>query len=336
MRPSARQYWSTLAVIVVATYGGFIALEAAIRMRCFGLDGVVHAARYSPRGVPIARVDDPKTLYRLQPGFRGFASGRFIRTNSLGFRGDEFPVASDGRFRVLCFGSSLTMGEGVADDGTWPRALATELSRSRPVDVMNMGIAAFTAAQSLNLAEEMAPRYHPDLVVVDLDPSRPMSDEVTAPPDTEPVASTVQRFSFAATSLEFVPAHLGVLVDRVTSRWRRPAAVAPASAASFAKLQERLGRLAALGRQHKFAVVILIIRPMADFLQLRELDPQTRQRIDTLSRQLGITFVDTFPIFAPTELPDDFIVFPGNLHPSAAANRRFAHAIAQSLAAVPK
>ena len=53
----------------------------------------------------------------------------YYRTNSRGYRGDEFPPPADGGFRVIAIGDSCTFGLGVFEEATWPSRLQRALER---------------------------------------------------------------------------------------------------------------------------------------------------------------------------------------------------------------
>ena len=64
------------------------------------------------------------------------------RTNSLGFRDREFPVARrPDELRILALGDSFTFGQGVQLEDCWVQVLERELARTRagPVEVINGG-----------------------------------------------------------------------------------------------------------------------------------------------------------------------------------------------------
>ncbi len=67
-----------------------------------------------------------------------YGPGRYLRTNSQGFRNDrDFDQAvPDGRLRVICSGDSFTFGEGVANDRCW----CQQLSNLEPrFEMVNLG-----------------------------------------------------------------------------------------------------------------------------------------------------------------------------------------------------
>ena len=115
-----------------------IRLVVAYRVH-FGWEGDVEFA--SPPFVL-----DPRRGYKLAPDVRGVLhNGTVVNSNSLGARGRReymLPKPS-GRPRFLALGDSLTFGEGVADDETWPALLEA----SADVEVVNLGAPAYAHDQ---------------------------------------------------------------------------------------------------------------------------------------------------------------------------------------------
>ncbi|MGB8338258.1 MAG: GDSL-type esterase/lipase family protein, partial [Burkholderiales bacterium] len=89
-------------------------------------------------------------------------------TNSQGFRGTtEYNISKPaGIFRVLVLGDSVTLGHGVEDGGTFSAVLGRSLSRTRPTEVINMGVSGFGTAEELIQLREVGLQYQPDVVVV--------------------------------------------------------------------------------------------------------------------------------------------------------------------------
>ncbi|MHC5043469.1 MAG: SGNH/GDSL hydrolase family protein [Planctomycetota bacterium] len=93
-----------------------------------------------------------------------------LKTNSLGFRGPEFPEQkASGEFLVLCLGDSVTFGLGLADVDTWPAWLAKALRAApelagRPVRVINGAVPGWSSVQGMRLLARMKD-LQPDVVV---------------------------------------------------------------------------------------------------------------------------------------------------------------------------
>ena len=347
--PWGRAYWKSLLILACGLAGGLCVLEGAIRLSHFGPDALTHPTRYGPYSALIESGalradDDPQLLFGLRPGYQNWFMGYPLRVNSEGFRGNEVPLSrTPGVARILACGTSITMGAGVGEDDSYITVLGRALTKTagRPVEAWNLGVGAYAASQVLRRAATAAVRYQPDVIIVELSaqaltslaPS-PASNPVLAP---VPRHSTVERYSFAASAL-YPPASLRAKLTTLTSRLSS-GATTPAADAAQRRAPEtvatQLGELAALGRTHGFSVIVLLMRPMTNF-STPDLDKPARATIEALGRTLGIDVLDTYPLFSADERPDQFIVFPGDLHPNRAAHARMATALEQPvLARIP-
>lgn len=89
--------------------------------------------------------------------------------NSLGFRGDEFPVAKPaGEFRIACLGSSTTYTSAVEDYRmSYPAQLEVQLREQHPnTRVINAGTSGWTTWEDLINFETRVLDLSPDLVIV--------------------------------------------------------------------------------------------------------------------------------------------------------------------------
>ena len=106
---------------------------------------------------------DQGLLYELIPDMDLVRQGPFgpysLRTNSLGFRGEE-PVGR-GR-RILVLGGSNTFGPGVGEEQTWPAVM----QRALPGDeVLNLGVSGYMTRQKVAMAERHL-GLQPDVVLL--------------------------------------------------------------------------------------------------------------------------------------------------------------------------
>lgn len=70
-----------------------------------------------------------------------YGTGKWLRTNSRGFRNEQEiePRVPEGRVRVLCSGDSFTFGQGVANDKTWCHLLGAHDPTVEPVNIGQRG-----------------------------------------------------------------------------------------------------------------------------------------------------------------------------------------------------
>jgi hypothetical protein len=101
------------------------------------------------------------------------ATGEFevpVRTNALGLRGAPAEARkAPGTYRVLVLGDSFAFGFGVADDEAFPAALGRALAPppgSARVEVLNAGVAGWSADQYWLYLQARGFALDPDLVVI--------------------------------------------------------------------------------------------------------------------------------------------------------------------------
>jgi len=123
-----------------------------------------------------------KILFRYESDPRDYFGPRRTvthTTNSLGFRGDEFPlqqtrggrIVPDGRksdaLRIVFLGDSVTFGEGVHDTDTFVQRVGRQL-RTRldfPVEVYNFGVGGHNTSDALWTWQRYGRHLDADLVV---------------------------------------------------------------------------------------------------------------------------------------------------------------------------
>lgn len=108
------------------------------------------------------------TLLPESNGTRAFRWHGIVHTeDQRGFRrlNGPFPAKLPGRPRIVVLGDSLTYGEGIALNHTYPRVLADILSHDHPVEVLNLGVRGAQSEDILLTALWALDQLQPDLVV---------------------------------------------------------------------------------------------------------------------------------------------------------------------------
>ncbi len=117
--------------------------------------------------------------WRLKPDLDVTWNGASFKTNSFGYRTPEVSLQKpQDVYRIVVFGSSNTMGHGVADDEPYPRLLERWLNEleglNRRIEVVNLSVSGDSPSRRLVRMREEAERYQPDWILCDatvLDPS---------------------------------------------------------------------------------------------------------------------------------------------------------------------
>lgn len=110
---------------------------------------------------------DTETLWALKSNYEGTAWGVSVHTNSAGFRGgEEYPLQSQHKLRIVTLGDSRAYGFGVKDEETFTHVLQETL-RQRGVDAeaINAGVHGFSAVQCRARLRQML-RYKPNAVII--------------------------------------------------------------------------------------------------------------------------------------------------------------------------
>ncbi len=92
------------------------------------------------------------------------------RINEHGFRGGPLSVDKQaGTFRVVCLGDSITFGEGVREEDTYPARLEKLLAASMPgraVQVVNAGVQGYGTREEVALYFARCTKLKPDVVTL--------------------------------------------------------------------------------------------------------------------------------------------------------------------------
>lgn len=169
-RPAATALWAAAALALfaavrrgVARVGPEAALAATLSLAV--------AFAVAPRllaGVLLSRLS---AAHDLSVDHRNAPDGDEINGDGARFRGEAADLA-DGDFVVLFLGDSFTYGFRLAYEETYPAAVERALAGARcsaPVRVVNFGWTSSSPLLGLRLLREVGARYHPDLVVYNLD-----------------------------------------------------------------------------------------------------------------------------------------------------------------------
>jgi hypothetical protein len=323
--------------IVASFYVAVLSLEVAIRVQRFGLPGVTSFTAYRPYSFIdglVVPVDDPKIVFELNPGLHTRFMGVDVDINSFGCRdrawSQEPPVGSR---RILVTGTSIAFGAGVNVDHTYSAVLGHELAATgETVEVLNCGRPGYTPAMSFRLAEELAKQLRPSVVVIELASGALMDDgdlsKVTrafgrgaAPP---PPVSMLERSSFFLTGL-YPPSGFRARLDTLIHRPH-----SPTQPPSTRFIESEIEHLASWTHAAGIEPVVFIPRGMSSF-EKQSPDFALKRRLADFAAARGVKLVDPEAAFVAGEMPDDFIVFPGDTHPNARAHARFAVELARAL-----
>ena len=108
--------------------------------------------------------------YMLKPKSVTIVEGVVYKINSFGFRDKELnsDYVKDRKYRILCVGDSITFGEGVSTNKTYPKLLEKELRSkfSKNIEVLNAGVPGYNTYDELLYIKNYLIKLSPDMIIL--------------------------------------------------------------------------------------------------------------------------------------------------------------------------
>ncbi len=330
-----RKYFAVFLALTIC----FFALgEGFFRVHTFGWQGL--SSRFNP-AQPFSRqggfARDESTYTYLKPG-ESFDAGVRVTLNSRGFRDREHATEKPaGVFRIVMIGSSLSYGHGVEQSARFLDVLESKLNKSRalgkPVETISLSMTLYKFSDMLGVLRDEAPKYRPDLILVEIGDRNHLAEqgaygrwdywERAAGPWWHPLMRFPTTFSFFAQVFDSLfRADAAGKVPRWTSKDEGP------------KLEQGLRQLAKLAGRTPVGLVYLAFPIDSDG---RVIPTDRRSRIQAILEAghpelANLSLIDTTS--AIEGIPArDLIIYPGDWHPNAFANEKYAEAIYRALTA---
>lgn len=258
---------------------------------------------------------DRELLYRYAPNceFLGF-----YRTNSLGYRGAEFPeTKARDTLRIAFVGDSCTFGLGQREEETVARRLEVTLERafagSPRFEVLNFGVVGYSTYQSTRQIEIDLARFAPDIVVY----TPTAFNDATYAPDSSDEARARDHQSVTSWLLQ---RRLVRLVGLARDRYELPERIELAKdkdpgacRVPIADLDRLVSRAVAAVREMGAAPVVAVSTIDAN---LRDQDPTLKQRLEILERVARSHDVVVVPVGAAIEAYEPLSLFQDGVHPN--------------------
>ncbi len=329
-----------------------------------GADVSVTAAPGSSREVSDLYLQTDKGL-RLRPGASLTISnypigGRTVEvsTDDLGMRRIDRTatagVAEGGKLRVLFLGDSVTFGEGVSDNETFPQLLeGRRTGRGRRVQALNGGVPGYGIANEVELFVDVRESVAPDVAVLvfylnDAIPSPAI--RVFTPPAWLADSYLVGRLYVVASRAAggLAPASRFMPEQSLVEGWQREvlAARGDPSRALAAKnladwgvawsdgvwswIEPYVVKFASLARETG-ARPLLVVTPLEAQLDASRLDDRPQRRMREIGGKLGMPVVDVLPALREASGASKEALFLDHCHFSPAGHRVVAEAIGQAL-----
>lgn len=305
----------------------------------------------------VAYLYDQETRYVPLPGQRAWVDDGLVTINDQGFRGDSVAIPKpQGRSRVIFVGDSVTFGRGVHDAETYPSQFERIVAANSPhvmVDVVNGGVDGYNTRQAVGRVKQLLD-FDPDLVIVGF-----YSNDV---PDALGDDRSGTRISGSAHEGRVMyinpvlPTFWGAQLRKsralhvsgralkqftgfgegATSRFTLEMDVlngrsSPEQEQAWESIRLALESLSALGRDHGFAIALVIL-PCREQVLGQFPDARYQARVRNLAEPLGFRVIDPLArlVDAAKTYGDLFIPYDRN-HPTATGYRIIAQAIADDL-----
>jgi len=139
-----------------------------------GVELFLRARGYDPREAALAgrtRLVRPSADrargYELVPGASGPGWGTDVAVNSRGFRGPEPRPRDEDTVRIVCLGDSITFGNHLAFEDTWPQVLERRLAEQGVrCEAFNLGLGGYDTVQEVATLETVGLDLEPRHVVL--------------------------------------------------------------------------------------------------------------------------------------------------------------------------
>jgi lysophospholipase L1-like esterase len=260
------------------------------------------------------KTDSPNLLigHHHQPSSEATLMGVSIRTNSDGFRDDEYPVEKGNRHRIILLGDSLTLGWGVEKSESFEQILEDQLDEIRPTEIINLGVGNYNTTQEVNLLIEKGLKYQPDQVMVFYFIN-----------DAEPVPQK-SRFPGLGRSrtVTFFWSRLKALRARFseTTGYREYySALYQEDSPGWREMQDAFLMLRDLSATHGFALGVVLLPELHD-LSDYSFAKEHAQVVKFLS-EIGVPALDLAEPFRDEPDPQSLWVSKDDAHPNARAHR---------------
>jgi lysophospholipase L1-like esterase len=300
---------------------------------------------------------DPRLVFALQPSQDAYTADKPAHINARGLRGQTVPYEkSSGRLRILFLGDSIAFGFGVLQDDTLSAQVSRLLSeKGLDVETINAAVPAYNTEQEVIFLETEGRRYHPDWVVLVTcwnDISEKVGMRVTREGSlvTEGAADDPERWQESRTLYELrnilkrsrllYSVMEGLRVLKGSASIERQAILrddilegrqTPQLEAGWERIAVALERFRHLASREAYRLLIVAI-PIPMALDRPYPKSEYPSRLEQMSRDLQIPFLDLQPTFASTYHGHESLFIPYDAdHPNAAGHALAAREIARAI-----
>jgi GDSL-like Lipase/Acylhydrolase family len=263
-------------------------------------------------------IHDSELIHRLKPNQQSFTHSFPVKTNSFGLRNGEIslePTANT--VRILCLGDSLTFGNGVRFEDTYPKVLEGELNTEElgKYEVINGGVPGYDTWQEIAYLKRDGVHFKPELVVIGVY----ANDIVPKPANISRIIDSTGftrkqglvgllsynmiHFLKRSRLLLLLRDRFGKLMNRVSPspEYQHQDSLLNGSIDTFVQrgwneVDNSFEELSNLSKKYQFDVV-LVLFPMADQVMRNYPTASYPSKVKAIAKKYHLRFVDMTPAF---------------------------------------
>ncbi len=366
---------SNLIALLLSTLVVAFLLEAAFRVIEGGEQSSFCDTRPpGPRKTIIAQHRPNAGLYietptglRLKPNMNGVIKDHRlshqnieIKTDSLGFRNAELGPKENNEIRILVLGDSITLGDYVADENTYPKQLEALLQKDLPakkIRMINAGVGGIDLETSYHIFLEKGLLTHPDYVVIGLfhNDASPSWGILPLPEPWEHSAllSWVQKRFFIIIE-KYHLRQMRRAKEKSLARFRKENLIAKGnwredpsafnymiasafgdwgyawSEQAWQEMEGFLAEIKTLEKEHRFKLFVGLM-PLRFQVESRFSNEIPQKYFDYLMKKLGIPHIDSLPAFRKSYQKSPRLFFYDYCHLTPEGNTLLASVLASEL-----
>jgi DNA-binding beta-propeller fold protein YncE len=284
-----------------------------------------------------------------------------VRTNALGYRGEDVPPKTDRDFRILFLGDSITVADYADENETYPARVGQRLKplSSRHIEVVNGAVSSIDLRSEFMILMETGLSVKPDIVVVglylnDADTSFALQ-AVSYPPYvrwSRFLTAVLNRTDYLTTLMryhgreeehkvekeQFVAAHPAADEDWHTSPGGFNKEIVEAfgdwgyawTEDAWRKMGETLVLMKQVARDHDFDLFVTLL-PVRQQVQSKLLRDEPQRLFEEVARKNGIAHLDVLPAMREKFASDGVDIFYDHCHYRPEGNELVGGLIADAL-----
>ena len=331
------KYRSVYFIVLLSSFLFLVMGEVYFRSSYFGPDALIRCREYVPAhfGDPLSFLEyDNKTYTGLKPLSSGIFKGKPFHVNNLGFRDkNRYFKKSGGTFRIMLFGASASMGEGVDQKENYAACLEEMLNgdpgllrKFSGFEVINFSIGGYGIDDFKRGLETFGPKFEPDMIFVSNERwgfKGYHTEKEFLGSKWELAKMAIERphavsFFFNAIKQEFIKG----LELNAKNIFKIPGRAARTNAADGQNRDLRAHFNAFKRASNGTPLFIVALRPMRDIDKRLSFD----QSIKGLCKEYGFGVIDTYNEDYGANVRN-MIIYPGDHHPNARTHEIYARSI---------